>query len=249
MSSRFVVVCPARTGSTMLMTALRQHADLLTHGEVFGDRPDVLKSVGTGAPTATALFRLRQLDPAFFFSEVVLSPDGRAGVGCKFKYEELVLVRWRPAVRALLGDRSIRVILLWRENLLARFLSEFRATRVTGLFNARGEEPVPAMAPVRLGGDECEHNFSLTELRRSRVVPLFADHPVLSLTYDDLVTDPDGSFARVQSFLDVRVVPISPGTKRLRHTPLAEAIANYDELEARFRGTPYARFFEPAAGA
>ena len=36
----FVVICQARTGSKMLMTALQNHSDICAHGEVLNNRSD-----------------------------------------------------------------------------------------------------------------------------------------------------------------------------------------------------------------
>ncbi len=40
MQKNFVVICQARTGSTMLMTALQNHPDICAHGEVLNNRSD-----------------------------------------------------------------------------------------------------------------------------------------------------------------------------------------------------------------
>ena len=40
MQKFFVVICQARTGSTMLMTALQNHPDICAHGEVLINRSD-----------------------------------------------------------------------------------------------------------------------------------------------------------------------------------------------------------------
>ena len=40
MQKNFVVICQARTGSTMLMTALQNHPDICAHAEVLNNRSD-----------------------------------------------------------------------------------------------------------------------------------------------------------------------------------------------------------------
>ena len=40
MQKNFVVICQARIGSTMLMTALQNDPDICAHGEVLNNRSD-----------------------------------------------------------------------------------------------------------------------------------------------------------------------------------------------------------------
>ena len=40
MQKNFVVICQARTGSTMLMTALQNHPNICAHAEVLNNRSD-----------------------------------------------------------------------------------------------------------------------------------------------------------------------------------------------------------------
>lgn len=40
MQKNFVVICQARTGSTMLITALQNHPDISAHAEVLNNRID-----------------------------------------------------------------------------------------------------------------------------------------------------------------------------------------------------------------
>ena len=40
MQKNFIVICQARTGSTMLMTALQNHPDIYAHAEVLNNRSD-----------------------------------------------------------------------------------------------------------------------------------------------------------------------------------------------------------------
>ena len=40
MQKNFVVICQARTGSTMLMTALQNHPDICAHAEALNNRSD-----------------------------------------------------------------------------------------------------------------------------------------------------------------------------------------------------------------
>ena len=197
-----------------------------------------------GRPLENALrARARYADPATFLRTVLFEPGDRRAAGLKFKYEELSLRRWARARQALADDREVRVIHLRRDNLLERYLSQHVATRVTHVFNVTSPEARREVDPVRLRPDDCLADFTLTESRERHFAALFARHPVLDVTYEQLVDDRAATLARIEDFLGVDIVAVEPRSLKLRQVPVSEAIANYDELARFFEGTAYARFF------
>src|SRR5262245_66621142 len=86
-ATRFIILCAARTGSTMLRHMLNSHPDVRCHGEVMTGRGlDSLASARDGDASATrALLNRRASDPQGFLEEVVLDPGGAKAVGFKIK--------------------------------------------------------------------------------------------------------------------------------------------------------------------
>ena|SRR5438270_4140951 len=251
-SVRFVVACPARSGSSLLMGGLRGHPDATVHGEPFGvDARLGLHGLDpeTRSALEVALERLRDRDPVRFLQDIVFEAGGRRAVGLKFKYEELLLRRWEPVARYLARDRGVLVVHLTRDNLLERYLSEEVVRRVTGLHSAREASTRPAGIPIRLEPDSCRADFDRTLARQRQVARLFAPHRVLDLTYEELLADWGAVMARLQRFLDLDVRPLEQSLVKLRNLSLAESITNFDELSDALAGTPYARFLTPSAGS
>ena len=227
----------------MLTWCLRDHPDVCAHGEVFGpDAPMNLTGLKGGTPLEIALRRLRDRDPMAFLGEVVLESGGRAAVGLKFKYEELVLPQWTELVDQIVADRSLAIIHLRRENLLERYLSQYIAVNVTKVFNTTKDVPRRHVA-VTLSPDECEADFEQTRRREAEFADVFRGHQVLNLTYEQLTGRRDDALSGVQRFLEVDVRMLTPRSKKLRRASVRDSISNYNDLAAYFRGSPYAAHF------
>jgi LPS sulfotransferase NodH len=243
---RFLVTCPARTGSTMLVWFLQSHPNLCTHGEVLAPTGP-LNIYGVDyrfrPPLDEVLRRIRERDPVAFVRDVVWQAGERRAAGFKAKYEELLLPEYAGVLGYIERERDVRVIHLWRENLLERYLSQYLAVNVYGLYNVVQGTDRPAERAVRLSPEECRADFERTERRRARFRAGLAEHPVLDMSYEELVGSTESVLARVQDFLGVEERPLQTRSQKLRTRSLRETITNYEELADAFRETPYARFF------
>lgn len=243
---RFLVTCPARTGSTMLNWFLRSHPELCVHGEVLAPSGQMnLFGIDyrVGPPLEGVLRTIRDRDPAAFLRDFVWQAGERAGVGFKGKYEELLRPEYAGVLDYIHGETRIRVLHLWRENLLERYLSQYLAVNVYGMYNVVQGGQSPSQTVVSLSPEDCEADFQRTERRRAKFRSLFGSHPVLELTYEDLLASQGPTLGAVQQFLGVEERPLETKTLRMRTRPLRATIHNYDELADAFRDTPYGRFF------
>src|SRR5437879_1043027 len=153
----YVITCPARTGSTMLVHLLRSHPEICSHDEVFS-------SPGTiGGMTGTYLIKCRaepdfvnylsaekDRDPIKFLYKIVLDLQGKKAVGFKLKHDELVLPGYRGLREEIVNDRDFRIIHLRRENLLRGSLCHYLETRVPGLHLFVRGRSLPKMQPMVL---------------------------------------------------------------------------------------------------
>lgn len=243
-AARFLLTCPARTGSTMLISYLQSHPQICAHGEVLApDGPLDFYGVNyrMDPPLEGVLMRIRDRDPVAFLHDFVWQAGDRRAAGFKGKYEELLHTRWAPVLEALQGDTEVLVIHLAREDLLARYLSQ-RLAQARGFYNLRGGQ-APAALRVRLEPRECEEDFTRTQRRRERFRRLLAGHRVLEVTYEDLVASPEEVLGRVQEFLGVEPRELTTPTRRLNPGSPRDSIENYDDLAAHFAGSGYETFF------
>jgi LPS sulfotransferase NodH len=249
MGQRFIVVCPARSGSTMLVHMLRSHPDCVSHSEVMAFTDHL---GGFDASTRSHvdqfgeeddLLTWRRRDPVDFMNRAVFYSGDHLWAGFKIKSDELVLRDYAAVLQALQADRSIKVLHLNRTNLLERYVSWVMVNEVTGVTMAIRQEDVPDFGTVRINPKKAERDFCLAEERQARVDEWFAAHEVLQLEYESLTRDPVGESKRICEFLDVEQRLLT--TRTLKIAPhVSTFVSNFERLQDHFAGGPFERLFE-----
>ncbi|QDU61700.1 hypothetical protein Pan216_25620 [Planctomycetes bacterium Pan216] len=234
---RFVVVGHSRTGWHLLRTALKSHPNVVCHHEPFHDRNPQTFPHDTDARIV--------LDEHLFTP----FPAEMQAVGFKIQYEQPVYNPWWQSVwRLLRADTGIKLIHLKRTNLLARLLSEVNALRTNRWLAEKGTR-IPLLPPVTLDKRQCLESFQFVERQIGLVDEYFEKHESMDVVYEEMNADVPGTLAKVQEYLGVRIVPITPVTQKIERRLLSEAIANYAELKRAFQGTKWASFFEESPSA
>ena len=124
----FIIVAAARTGSTHLSTYLSRHPEICCHGKSFHPhRVHVRHGRGGADPEGKELLEkeleaLRADDPHAFLEKLFALNNGREHVGFK------IFGHHNPKMlRSMLKDDSIRKVVLFRSNVLARYASAITA--------------------------------------------------------------------------------------------------------------------------
>lgn len=253
MASKYIIICQARTGSTMLASALSDHPEICAHGEVFGMGDAHLNFWGINyekqPPLIDSLRKFRNAEPRRFLREFVLNPGIFKSVGFKFKFEELSQPMWAAAVEEIAADRSLKILFLQRENLWRRFLSEYVAVHVTKMFNTtdkRYEQPdISIDIPIPL----IEKAFRRSRRWERNYSRMFARHDRLDLSYEMLSRNYDGRIKQVQSFLNVPRRDVRPSTVKLSEAKSKTVIKNLEEIQKHFASTEFGPFFTPSSGS
>jgi SAM-dependent methyltransferase/LPS sulfotransferase NodH len=248
----YMITCPARSGSGMLVNLLRSHPDICSHGEVFS--PNKITGI-----TGTYLWKsrdqpgfLEQLseerdrDPLKFLYKIVLDLQGKKAVCFKLKHNELVQPEFGLLRNEIINDRDFRIIHLRRENLLRRYLSHYIASRVTGIRWVVQGQTVPELQPLTLDPSECQKNFETILRREKEFAELFAQHPSFSISYEEMVTPGGEKIQSLLDFIGVSRRELTTATLKLARNDLRQAIANFEELRDYFASSPYFKFFEDA---
>lgn len=247
MANRFIIVCAARTGSTLLRLLLQSHSDVCCHGEIITPDPQrALQLAGMKAEYKSnlrdLLIETRKADPARFLQDFALYPGRFLAVGLKIKYSEFVPEVIGNARDWVLEHKDVKIIHLKRENLLRRLVSHRLAVQSGVTMVLRGGD-VPAYESLRLDLDTCIHDFAAVRAEEERFAALFSDHAVLDVTYERVVDPNSGECARILDFLGVPQAPLTTRMVKLGRDDLADSIENYDDLRRQAQGTPYAHFF------
>jgi LPS sulfotransferase NodH len=229
---KFAVITRSRTGSNLLVNALRTHPNLKVFGELFRG----------GAPAATKEAVLRSA--AGYFDEHVFTSQPRSvrAVGFKIFYQHPV---WDPsgAVWKCMRDTpDLHVIHLRRHNLLRVLVSRQIAKR-SDVWKETGTTPAPGDKRVTLTPEQCTAFFEESEAAAERTDSGFSAHPLLQLSYEEMISDWSGQMTRVQEFLGVPPLDLAQTTTRQNPEPLSALITDFDALRTALADTRYAAFF------
>lgn len=254
MATQYVIVCQARTGSTMLASALQSHDEICAHGEVFGMRDSHLNFWGIlyekNPPLIESMRRFRNENPVKYLREFVLNPGRFKAVGFKFKFEELSQEMWKDAVADIAADTTLKILFLRRENLWQRFLSEYVAIHVTKMFNTTDASYEQPQINIAIEPALVAQAFQRSRRWERIYGAMFEGHDRLDLTYEQISRDHEGKMREVQDFLGVSRSSVKPATVKLsdrRKSPTV--VKNLDEIRAHFAGTEHAGYFEDGTPA
>jgi len=98
--------------------------------------------------------------------------------------------------------------------------------------------------PVTISEQELNQFFKESDLQVAQFAKLFKDHPTLSITYEEMISDLDGTFAEAQEFLGVEPQRLRVANRKQNPEPLRHLLANYDGLRAAFRDHSNAWMFD-----
>lgn len=233
-ADRFVIYCPPRTGSDLLVSLLDAHPAIRCEGEII---------------------RIPPRHPVAWF-------DGRAAIsrvrgqsvwGCKVITHDLC---WHPdrydsgrAFLQRLDALGYQIICIRRRNLLLQALSLVHATSTKYHFTIEDNHRFEAMRvdPVHL-----LYCLYALELEDNEAAASVEGLPALQLWYEDDLLTSDRQQATLGRLTDLfglhritarsRVVPGAPPT-------LAERVANLDEVSSLVAATRFERFLHMSAGA
>jgi LPS sulfotransferase NodH len=240
--TRFLIIGRSRTGSTLLLRSLKMHKQAVIYGEVFRNNT-INWQPQFGWVTAT-LHRNYLGNPISFLDERIfrLQPVAVKAVGFKLFYYHAHDGNLENVWDYVKRDKQLRVIHIKRKNILEAHLSRIVAG-YTDTWRLNGKQSGGEQVPLALSVEECQQAFEETRTQEVEYDAIFADHPTLQMTYEDLSRDFANEMGRVQNFLALDHQPLLPVTTKQSKLPLPSRIANYAELKSSFNGTSWAEFF------
>ena len=241
----FVVLTHPRSGSTLLIKAIRAHPAVRMYGELFQEELET-RLAGIGAPHDVYA---SGEDGSRFLSETIFrdrdDPELSA-VGFKLFYGQGREPGARTAWDYLLSRRDIRVVHLTRDDPLAAYVS-LEEAEATGRWHLELDESAPPGPPVRLDPEACLAFLDELHSNRSWARHAFRMHPVLELSYERHL---DRGFAAglhdVQAFLGLPPMDLPALLQKQSDRPLEQRVTNLPEIRAALRNTVHAT--APASG-
>ncbi|MFQ5529343.1 MAG: sulfotransferase [Gemmatimonadota bacterium] len=239
----FIVLTAPRSGSSMLIQALRAHPRIVSFGELFNRG-----HIGFNTPGFENRNRMlqswRDRHPAEFMQRMVYRgyDESVQAVGFKVFYEHVDRPQLRPLKSYLAQKPELRVIHLRRRNLLRAFLSRTIALR-TGVWGAKSPRQRRHYR-VRLKPADCHGYFEMQSRQWAEYDKVFAFNALLRVTFETLVAEFEPEMERVLDFLGADKTCLPRLTVKQEVRPLAEAIIGYAELKSEFAGTRWAEMFD-----
>lgn len=214
-AQKFCILSIPRTGSSLLVTALRQHPQILCHGEIF--HPHVDWHIFGQARNAIDL-TLRTSNPVEFVNRIYSENDGAKFVGFKiFRGHNDV------ALDDILHTSEIKKIVLRRSNALASYSSHVLAEK-TDVWNS--EEDIRMDETIEFDqvrfSEHIEWERETYSLYNKVLSNTCQSH--LSISYADVV---QAGFGAVLSFLGADLnVEVTAKTKKLYSSHIIDRFKN-----------------------
>jgi hypothetical protein len=176
---RFVIICPSRTGSTMLRMSLSRHPAISCHGEILAQtKARGLNGRDVGLEV-DEVARLHAEDPAELVRRSLGATPARGKTAFGFKIIYRQIPPRQAIVDSLAADPGIALVHLWRRDLCDRFISHKKHAAAG---RARAVELDITLDPAELVADVAAQTRA-----RAEVLAMFAGHAALEVTYEDLV--------------------------------------------------------------
>ncbi len=242
--TRFIILGRSRVGSNLLRGLLNSHPEISVFGELF-QNPEIFDWALPGHRKTKKILRIRQDDPKKFIENYVFHrfPVNTRAVGFKIFYYHAQSENWKPVWDYLKQNKDIRVIHIKRENILKTHLSRKRAILSGAWVETNKKSQTRKVGPIHLDYENCLEDFKQTREWEHQFESFFKDHPSFEVIYEDLAADHQRTMTQIQEFLSVSPHQVEMQTYKQSRRNLSQAIDNYDELKARFKGTEWETFF------
>ena len=219
--NKFIISCPARSGSTMLLHLLRSNPQVMCHCEVFG-RDGLGHIAGEYAArrredpeVGARLEAYREAYPARFLYDIVFDAQGRSVVGFKFKTDEAFDPRFADIQAIVREDADISIVQLRRRNILDQFISHQVVLNQTGVTLIGDEADRPEVQPFDVDVREAVAYVLDVLQREEDVARVYEGHRRILVDYEDVVDPGHPVRGAVQDFLGIERRELSTPTRKI----------------------------------
>ncbi len=150
----------------------------------------------------------------------------------------------QPSVQAQIKGMQPRVIILWREDMLAQLASFKIAVGNAGYWKSRDDQTEPSGTVTINPGDLSKWVRNQKQsVNKDREI--WKGRPIMALSYEQLVGDfPYRSRLAAAFAGGTMMSDLEPGTSRRETRSMRDVVENYDLLKRRFNGTDLSYLFD-----
>lgn len=240
--TRFIILGRSRTGSNFLRGFLKNHPQVISLGEIFRET-DRIEFDSPQYSATSRVLATYQSDPISFLDKYVFRkfrPE-IAAVGFKLFYYHASNPPYQQIWDYVTKDKAIHILHIKRDNMLATHVSRIQADQNNRWVNITGEKE--KQSPVFIDAQKCQEDFETTARWEEDADARFKDHPIMSISYENLVANTHKIMENIQDFLGLEIQALAPQTYKQSRLTLAESISNYSELKKYFSGSRWESFF------
>ncbi|XP_039127865.1 LOW QUALITY PROTEIN: nodulation protein H-like [Dioscorea cayenensis subsp. rotundata] len=238
----FVIVSMQRSGSGWFETLLNSHVNVSSHGEVFSNKE---RRSNMSSITKT-LEKLYNLD----WNSSASKNECTAAVGLKWMLNQGLVAHHKEIVEYF-NRRGVSVIVLFRRNLLRRFVSilanshDRDAKQLNGTHKAhvhsRNEADVLARFKPLINATDLIPSLSHMDRGSADALDYFKNTHHMLLYYEDLVSN-HTKLIDVLEFLKLPPRKLFSRHVKIHTKPLSQQVENWDTIYNTLKGTQYERF-------
>ena len=245
-TSKFIITCAPRTGSTMLRMMLNRHPHIICFGEAItlDGKPNLGRKIHKKInKTSDELAEILFGDSVNFLYEYIFNQEDCEAVGVKIKYRQLE-EQFQEIFDKIANDKTISIIHLTRKNLLKRYVSN----RLSGskktphvILNSQEQQAQPK---VKINVQKCLEDISAVQEAESRFRKYFKNHKLFEIVYEDILANRSQQMAELQEFLGVQPKELEPKTLKINSDNLEDIVENYQELVMEIKETSYFQYLD-----
>jgi len=225
---KFIILSHPRTGSTFLRNVLNQFDGVECDPELFN--PYILKS----NPEISKF-------PVEYLKKLYVS--GGTGKGFKLQYNQALKDNLTQIWPYLIGEEDIKIIRLIRINKLKLLISLRKAQQVSEWNKFSELNRKKNKITLDITYQKCLYEFKRFTRVENEYHEKFKKHPMLTITYEDLIQDYYKTIDSVKSFLNIDA-PTPKSEVKVKKLKLSDELTNYQQLKDKFKGSKWESFFE-----
>jgi len=241
----FVIFTVPRSGSNLLCGCLNSHPEIICHHELFHPQ-DIYYSLDHRDGDINYTIKARDKNPIQFICSV-----SRKKFGKKISGFKMMPGHNREAEEYILKNKSIKKIILNRENKLKTFVSLKLAEKTnsySSLKSANEKLNLCCREKIFIEYEELKKNIQNVESYFNRILNYLSGskQKYFFITYEDFsLTEGFSTKVELLNFLNVEPNPCLIQPRHVKQNPddLSELIENYDELAIKLQGTSLEKFF------
>ena len=264
---KFILLSKPRSGSTLILSLLRTHPDIVCLEELFRDNECHFEFPFFPAANNLELLHLRNKNPVKFLNAFVFRKymSNFSSVGFKIFYQLEQNKEFPSVWKYLEKNKDIHVIHLIRKNHFHAFVSLKMAEMTntwthidplvidkiqrSGLneflpFNFNDHKAKNKLTTLTLDPGETENYFIESEKNHEDFSGKFSSHPYLNVFYEDLIHDQNIEIKKILSFIGAQDRPLICPLLRQNKRKIIDMVSNYSQLKIKFQQTRWAEFFD-----